>query len=100
MKIDDDSIDRLSELAKLRPDDKEREGLKSDLNKVLDFVEKLEELDCEGVPPLKHVLDEGGGARPDEIRDEVDQKDALRNAPDKDSDYIKVPKFVRRQEEG
>ena len=97
MKIDDESIDRLSELAKLRPDANEREALKSDLSRVLSFVEKLDELDCEGVPPLRHVLEEGAAPRPDEVRDEVGQEEALKNAPDRDSDYIKVPKFVRRQ---
>lgn len=96
MKIDDRTIEHLSELAKLQPGDEERERIKKDLGKILSFVEKMEELDTEGVEPLRHVLDESADPRPDEIRDEVDQQEALKNAPERDSDYIKVPKFVRR----
>ncbi len=97
MKIDEERIDQLSGLAKLRPDAEEKEILKRDLDRILGFVEKLEELDCEGITPLKHVLEEKGELRSDEIKDDVEQKDALRNAPARDSDYIKVPKFVRQQ---
>ncbi len=100
MKIDDSTIERISELAKLRPGPEERESLKEDLSKILAFVEKLEETDTQGVEPLRHVLDEKGSPRPDEIRDEVEQQEALKNAPQRDSDYIKVPKFVRRDEGG
>lgn len=97
MKIDEDTIDHISELSKLRPEKNERERFKEDLSKILSFVEKLEELDTEGIEPLRHMLEESSDPRPDEIRDEVDQGEALKNAPDRDSDYIKVPKFVRRQ---
>lgn len=97
MRIDDSTIERISELAKLRPDQEEREGLKKDLTEILAFVEKLEELDTEGVEPLRHMLDEASEPRPDVVKDEVEQEAALKNAPAKDSDYIKVPKFVRRE---
>lgn len=96
MKIEDGTIEHISELAKLRPEEKEKESLKEDLGRILSFVQKLDELASEGVEPLKHMLDEAAEPRPDEIRDEVGQNEALKNAPQRDSDYIKVPKFVRR----
>ncbi|MFB6258004.1 MAG: Asp-tRNA(Asn)/Glu-tRNA(Gln) amidotransferase subunit GatC [Flavobacteriales bacterium] len=98
MRIDDATIEHIAELAKLRPNEKERSSLREDLNDILLLVEKLKETDIEGVEPLRHLLDESAELRPDEIRDEVEQQEALKNAPQKDSDYIKVPKFVRREE--
>ncbi len=90
-------FDHLSDLAKLRPDEEEKKRLEKDLEELMQFVRKLEEVDTNGVEPLKHVMEEKGRARPDEIRDEVEQQEALKNAPQRDSDYIKVPKFVRKE---
>ncbi len=96
MKIDDQLIDRLAELSKLEYANDEREKLKSDLQKVLDMVEKLEEVDVDGVEPLIYMTDEKNVLRKDEVTDMVTKTDALLNAPQKDSDYFKVPKVIKK----
>lgn len=96
MKIDDQLIDRLAELSKLEYANEEREKLKSDLQKVLDMVEKLEEVDVNGVEPLIYLTDEKNVLRKDEVTDMVTKSDALLNAPQKDSDYFKVPKVIKK----
>lgn len=96
MKIDDQLIDRLAELSKLEYANEEREKLNSDLQKVLDMVEKLEEVDVNGVEPLIYLTDEKNVLRKDEVTDMVTKSDALLNAPQKDSDYFKVPKVIKK----
>lgn len=92
-----DNFDHLSDLARLRPDEQEKKRLEYDLEELMRFVRKLEEVNTEGVHPLKHTLEGQGRLRPDEVRDETGQEEALRNAPESDSDYIKVPKFINRE---
>lgn len=96
MAVDNKTVDKIAELAKLQFTDAAKEEIKQDLNKMLDFVDKLNELDTEGVEPLIYMLDEEQELRVDDVSGHVAQEDALRNAPDKDSDYIKVPKVIRK----
>lgn len=65
-----------------------------DLERMLDFVEQLKEVDTEGIEPLIHVNPEVNVLREDEVTEELNQKDALKNAPEHDSFYFKVPKVV------
>jgi aspartyl-tRNA(Asn)/glutamyl-tRNA(Gln) amidotransferase subunit C len=96
MAIDNNTVDKIAELAKLQFDDTAKEEIKADLNKMLDFVDKLSELDTENVEPLIYMLDEEQVMREDEVKGQVSQQEALINAPDKDSDYIKVPKVIKK----
>lgn len=94
MNVDDKLIDRLSNLTKLEFEASEKEAIKKDLTRVLDFVETLNEVDTEGVEPLIYVNPEVNVYRADEVTEELDQKDALKNAPNHDSFYFKVPKVI------
>lgn len=96
MSVDNNTVDKIAELAKLQFNDTAKEEIKADLNKMLDFVDKLSELDTENVEPLIYMLDEEQVMREDEVKGQVSQQDALKNAPDKDSDYIKVPKVIKK----
>ena len=62
---------------------------------MLDFVEKLSEVDTEGVEPLIYLLDEKPSVRLDKVEQTTTQAEALKNAPDADTDYIKVPKVMK-----
>ena len=97
MNIDDALIDHLAELARLDVPDHERERLRHDLERILDMVNTLKELDTDGVEPLVYMTDHTGGTRPDEVEPPIAQADALRNAPSADSDYFKVPKVIDRE---
>ena len=95
MQITDELIDRLAELSKLKFEGEEKEAIKSDLEKMLDFVAALDKVDTDGVEPLIHLSDATNVLRPDEAALEITKEEALMNAPQKDSDYFKVPRVVK-----
>jgi len=94
MKIDNTIVDKLADLAKLEFDSKAKKEIVKDLNKMLEFVDKLNDLKTDNVEPLVYMTDETNVLRKDEVKREISQQDALRNAPQKDSDYIIVPKVL------
>lgn len=96
MSVDNITVDKIAELAKLEFNDEAKESIKSDLNKMLNFVDKLSELDTENVDPLVYMLEEYPELRMDEVKEHSSQKNALKNAPHKDSDYFKVPKVIKK----
>ena len=63
---------------------------------MIGFVDKLSEIDTEGIEPLIYLSEEENVLRVDEISNEVSQKNALKNAPEKDSDYFKVPTVLKK----
>ena len=93
MDISNEMVDKLAELAKLEFTADEKEKLKGDLSKITAFVEKLNELDTTSVEPLIFMTDEVNVLRADEVHHPITKEEALRNAPAKDSDYFRVPKF-------
>ncbi len=94
MRIDDKTIDHIASLARLKFDEESRESIKQDLDKILGMVEKLNEVDTEGVEPLIYVNEGEDTLRVDKVTYMSEHNDALKNAPDKDSDYIRVPKVL------
>ncbi len=96
MKVDNKLIADLSRLAKLKFDDTATDKMKGDLDKILGFVDKLSEIDTEGVAPLIYMSDEVNVLRADTIKHEQSQASALKNAPQKDSDYFKVPTVLKK----
>ncbi|MBI3500370.1 MAG: Asp-tRNA(Asn)/Glu-tRNA(Gln) amidotransferase subunit GatC [Bacteroidetes bacterium] len=96
-KINESTVDKLATLARLEFNGKEKEEIINDLNRMLEFVGKLNELDTTGIEPLIYMNDEKNILREDEVKQIISQKEALRNAPKKDSDYFKVPKVVEKK---
>ena len=96
MEVNNKLIQDLSRLAKLKFDEQAAEKMKSDLDKIIGFVDKLSEIDTEGVEPLIYLSKEVNILRVDEIKHEVSKGNALKNAPQKDSDYFKVPTVLRK----
>ncbi len=94
MKIDLTTVDKIASLAKLEFNGSEKEDIAMDMNKMLDFVDKLQEVDTEGVKPLIHMTEQVNVLREDVARIEITQKEALKNAPKKDSTYFKIPKVI------
>ena len=99
MKVDDALIDKLANLSKLEFNDADKASIRNDLERMLDFVEKLNEMDTDGVDPLIHINQETNVYRRDEVTEELSQKEALKNGPDHDSFYFKVPKVVENKDE-
>lgn len=96
MKITEETVDRIAELAKLEFNAAEKQAMVGDMNKILRFMEKLNELDTEGVEPLIYMTEEVNALRKDEVKHEITHEEALKNAPKKDSDYFRVPKVLER----
>ena len=94
--VDNKLIADLSRLAKLKFDEETSEKMKSDLKNILGFVDRLSELDTDGIDPLVYMSEEVNVLRADEISNELSQENALKNAPQKDSDYFKVPTVLKK----
>ena len=95
MKIDEATLDRIAELARLDYGKPEaRTAILADMERVISFVEKLNEVDTTGVEPLIFMTDEENVLRDDVSELTITKKEALQNAPVKDSDYFKVPRVV------
>lgn len=93
-KIDIKTVDEVAHLARLEFENDAKTEIVNDMNRMLSFVNKLNELDTEGIEPLIYMTDEVNVMREDEPKETLTQKEALMNAPKKDSDYFKVPKVI------
>jgi aspartyl-tRNA(Asn)/glutamyl-tRNA(Gln) amidotransferase subunit C len=98
MKIDSKTVDKLADLAKLEFDEEGKKEIAHDLNRIVEFVEKLSELDTSNVEPLIYMSEDANVMRDDIVKQTITQQEALKNVPVKDSDYIKVPKVITREE--
>jgi len=95
MIIDKKLISRLENLARLELSPKDKTKIEKDLNNILSMVEKLNDIDTKGVKPLVYINEEINNWREDEVKNEINRKEALKNAPDSDGAYFKVPKVIR-----
>ena len=96
MEVNDALIEKLAHLARLEFNDAEKEEIKHDLQRMIAFVEKLNELNLEGVEPLLHMTDEVNILRDDEVKGSISREEGLRNAPLHDEQFFKVPKVIRK----
>jgi len=96
MKIDDKLVDKLAKLSQLEFDQENKAKMTKDLNKIVDFVNKLEQLDTNNIEPMVYVSQELNVLRKDIVQEHTDKKQALKNAPQKDSDYFKVPTVLKK----
>lgn len=95
MKIDEATLDRIAELARLDMSDPAvRNTMLGDMQRVIDFVEALNQVDTTGVEPLVFLTEEQDVLRADVPFLEISKEKALGNAPVKDSDYFKVPRVI------
>ena len=94
MQIDEQLILKLESLARLELAADERIKLQSSLNDILTMVEKLNELNTEGVEPLIYINENDGSLRDDTVKNQLDQAAALSNAPDHNAAFFKVPKVI------
>lgn len=112
MKVTEKDVSYVADLANLELTEEERRGMLRDLNSILDYVERLNELDTSDVPAMAQVSDRYGvdeakegserfayASREDAVeglRKSLPQKEALANAPDADEHFFRVPKVIER----
>jgi aspartyl-tRNA(Asn)/glutamyl-tRNA(Gln) amidotransferase subunit C len=94
MNISHEDVIRLAELARLELTSEEAAALESDLTAMLDYVDKLSEVDCDGVEPTTHAVPLAMRLRADEVAPPLSRDDALRNAPDAEDGMFRVPRVV------
>jgi aspartyl-tRNA(Asn)/glutamyl-tRNA(Gln) amidotransferase subunit C len=94
MKIDRPLLDKIAHLARLEFDERDADKIMKDLSGIVDWVEKLNEVNTDGVEPLTSMSHEVNAFRDDEVKDQLDHDRALRNAPKRDDDYFRVPKVL------
>jgi aspartyl-tRNA(Asn)/glutamyl-tRNA(Gln) amidotransferase subunit C len=94
MKIDRTLLDKIAHLSRLEFDEKDAEKMMKDMTAIVDWVEKLKEVDTDGVEPLTTMSHEINMLREDEVKAHLDHDSALMNAPKKDGVYFRVPKVL------
>lgn len=95
--LNKETVKRIAELAKLKFNAEDEDKILADLNRMLEFVDKLNELDTDGVEPLIYMTDERNVLRKDELIERISHEEALHNTPQKDSDFIRVPKVLDKE---
>lgn len=96
MEVNDAMVDKLAHLARLKFNEEEKQEIKTDLQRMISFVEKLNELDLDGIEPLLHMSDEMNVLREDVIKGSVSRTEALKNAPSHDDEFFRVPKVIKK----
>lgn len=94
MKIDRALLDKIAHLSRLEFEEKDAEKMMKDMTAIVDWVEKLKEVDTDGVEPLTTMSYEINVLREDEVKGHLDHAQALEGAPKKDADYFRVPKVL------
>jgi len=95
MAITIEQVEYIARLARLEFSDAEKVTLSVELSQILQYMEKLNELDTEGVEPLSHPTELVNIMRPDEIKPSFTPEEALKNAPAKQDGFFKVPKVIK-----
>ncbi len=90
--ISDETIEYVGILAKLELSDQEKEDAKKDMGKMLDYIDKLNELDTSGVEPMSHVFPVNNVFREDVVINGDDRENILKNAPEEKDGAFVVPK--------
>lgn len=96
MEITREQIKHLAHLSRLELSEAELDAMQDDMTKILGFVAKIESLDLDGVEPLTQMSKSVDVMREDEVANMISKEDALKNAPDANSDYFRVPKFGKK----
>ncbi len=94
MQIDKALLDKLAHLARLEFTAAEAEEMLNDINTIVAWVDKLQEIDTTGVEPLTSMSHEINALREDEVGTHLERTRALENAPSTDGVFFKVPKVL------
>ena len=96
MEVTDALVDNLANLSRLSFTDTEKTEIKGDLQRMIAFVEKLQEVDTTGTTPLLHMTDAINVYREDMVKGSIPRDEAMKNAPETDGTFFKVPKVIKK----
>lgn len=94
MNIDQETVDRIAHLARLELSDAEKQETIKDMNRILTFMDKLNEVDTSAVEPLVYMNTDVNVLREDVVKQEITHEEALLNAPEKDENFFHVAKVI------
>lgn len=93
-KISTEDVHYVARLARLDVSDEETERFAQQLNTILTYMDKLNELDTSNVEPMSHVIDVSNAFREDIVRESIPQEVSLANAPEREKGFFKVPRIL------
>lgn len=96
MEVNDELVDKLANLARLKFDGDEKQSIKSDLEKMIGFIKKLDELDTNKAEPLLHITPNVNIFREDTVQGAVSNDSALQNAARSAPPYFIVPQVIKK----
>ena len=96
MPVTKKDVEYIANLARLRFNEEELDNFTHELNEILNYVEKLNELDTQNVEPLSHPIENKNVFRPDNVKPSIDREDALKNAPERTEEFFVVPKVINQ----
>jgi len=91
---DKKAVEYVAALAKIDIKEEEKNYLSDQLSKILDYIDKLKEVDTEGIEPLRGLHHRKNILREDEVKPFPDRENILDNFPLRDQDHIKIPKVI------
>ena len=94
MKLSSQEVEYVANLARLEITDKEKEKFTVQLNDILLYIDKLNELDTQGVEPMSHAIGVTNAFREDIMSDSIGTENSLANAPDARGEFFRVPKVI------
>lgn len=96
MQVNDELVDHLAHLSRLRFSETEKKEIRNDLEQMIQFVEKLNEVDTTGLEPILHMSTEVNRLREDEVKGSISSAEALANAKDSQGAFFTVPKVIKK----
>jgi len=96
MEVNDALVQQLADLARLEFSEQEKAGIQEELQRMITFVEKLNELDTSNVPPLLFMTANYNVLREDKVVPSITREEGLLNAPSSSEQYFKVPKVIKK----
>jgi aspartyl-tRNA(Asn)/glutamyl-tRNA(Gln) amidotransferase subunit C len=96
MEVNEQLVDQLADLARLEFTPEEKTAIQGDLQRMITFVEKLNELDTTNVQPILHMTADRNVYRADKVVPSISREEGLKNAPAANDQYFKVPKVIKK----
>ncbi len=98
--IDIDQVRKVANLARLQLTEAEQQQFTGQLNRILEYVQQLDELDTTDVAPTTRAIEVSNITRPDQLEVFAEREAILASAPDREEDFFKVPKILGGEEGG
>jgi len=94
MKLSIDDIKKVAKLARIEFSEDELQQFTTQLDSIIGYIEKMNELDTDAIPPTSHVVDVKNVMREDEVRESLPREESIKNAPLAEEGFFKVPKII------